>query len=919
MTRIRRINVSQVEGDSANNTDTNEIRPFGETAFYLDQNQSPNKLTLMMFDGLRTHLKSKVLAPGRLYGSDADSGDGNNYDTIKLIPDAQLFSNGSDQYIVVDPTLGAPGHIHIRAGGTQDASGADLYLGGEQTFVRVSDTTDDVVIRTGLSAAIENVNVQTVDELIPPGGVWRLFINDITYPTLGNTVQIGETVTTSWGTPVTATIVDIQQDSGNWQIHVDQDITVGFNAFNTVTFNRGSKTWTFATDGLLTLPSGNISIGSLFGTDAILANTGTAFGIISQGSGTSILQWIDDVNDSTAIAGIAVNSMYSNTGSVQIFTGNVGPTPQYAWTFGTDGVITLPNTMTIDGSGTGGEDVRIGGTSTWISIDNGGAPPGFYIRTDAGVADHQWLFGPDGVITLPGSGSVDGSDYDVEIIAGNDGSSTYGHVTLKTNGPNGVNEFYMNSLGELNLPRGGVIQETDVTNELWGTTTTSLTLVPAGAANSTQRLEIYSTGGGEGDHIHITSGDQNVTDLYLGNDTQYFAVGAMGENEIRARRGANSPSPGTSAGSGSPVWIYAGNAGDNGGSTADGAPGGDVFLQAGIASDGLGGEIILASGNGPTGHGSIKLSTNGGSSHLEFNNSGTLTFPSGGGIIFDSSATSTITGVSEVIFADGTTQTSAWLSGTVSSVQTSSLSSFIPETGTFTNTNQLTVSHQAHAADVGFTFTIDYQSPLDETKGVTVGAINTPLILSTGSVKVRANLSTSTEWTFGTDGGLTFPSGGNITFDSSATSTIAGLTNIVFADGTTQTTAFNEIGLSASLQGSGLSTGSVGFRIIPQNSQSANYVLEAADSGKHIFHPSTDTTNRTFTIPANSSVPWPIGTSLTFINQNNAGTITISITSDVMRLAGTGTTGDRILAANGIATAIKVTATEWIISGTGLS
>jgi hypothetical protein len=62
-------------------------------------------------------------------------------------------------------------------------------------------------------------------------------------------------------------------------------------------------------------------------------------------------------------------------------------------------------------------------------------------------------------------------------------------------------------------------------------------------------------------------------------------------------------------------------------------------------------------------------------------------------------------------------------------------------------------------------------------------------------------------------------------------------------------------------------TDAVGFRNIPQNSQSADYTLVLADSGKHILHPSADTSARTFTIPANSSVAYPIGTALTFINQ----------------------------------------------------
>jgi hypothetical protein len=114
-------------------------------------------------------------------------------------------------------------------------------------------------------------------------------------------------------------------------------------------------------------------------------------------------------------------------------------------------------------------------------------------------------------------------------------------------------------------------------------------------------------------------------------------------------------------------------------------------------------------------------------------------------------------------------------------------------------------------------------------------------------------------------------------------------------------------------------TDAVGFRNIPQNSQSAAYTLVLADSGKQIFHPSADTTARTFTIPANGSVAFPIGTAVTFINQNGAGVVTIAITTDTMRLAGAGTTGSRTLAANGIATAIKVTSTEWIISGTGLT
>ena len=111
----------------------------------------------------------------------------------------------------------------------------------------------------------------------------------------------------------------------------------------------------------------------------------------------------------------------------------------------------------------------------------------------------------------------------------------------------------------------------------------------------------------------------------------------------------------------------------------------------------------------------------------------------------------------------------------------------------------------------------------------------------------------------------------------------------------------------------------VGFLEVPQNSKSTAYTTVLADASKHLLHPSADTSARTFTIDSNGNVAYPIGTTLTFVNQNGAGVLTIAITSDTMRLAGAGTTGSRTLAANGIATALKLTSTEWIINGIGLT
>ena len=113
-------------------------------------------------------------------------------------------------------------------------------------------------------------------------------------------------------------------------------------------------------------------------------------------------------------------------------------------------------------------------------------------------------------------------------------------------------------------------------------------------------------------------------------------------------------------------------------------------------------------------------------------------------------------------------------------------------------------------------------------------------------------------------------------------------------------------------------TDAVGFRNIPVNSQSTAYTTVLADSGKVIFHPSTDANARTFTIDSNANVAYPIGTALTFINMTSQ-VVTIAITTDTMYLSAAGTTGSRSLAQYGSATAIKMTSTTWLISGSGLT
>lgn len=118
----------------------------------------------------------------QIIGAGTASGDGYGNGTIELVPDADI---DTDQYLIIDPT--APNHIHIRAGGEQDASAADLFIGGERNHVRISDggrnvsvsTRPETVINTytnlnetsNTSFVVSNTaNIYVGDTMFYPGG-----------------------------------------------------------------------------------------------------------------------------------------------------------------------------------------------------------------------------------------------------------------------------------------------------------------------------------------------------------------------------------------------------------------------------------------------------------------------------------------------------------------------------------------------------------------------------------------------------------------------------------------------------------------------------------------------------------------------------------------------------------------------------
>jgi hypothetical protein len=182
-----------------------------------------------------------------------------------------------------------------------------------------------------------------------------------------------------------------------------------------------------------------------------------------------------------------------------------------------------------------------------------------------------------------------------------------------------------------------------------------------------------------------------------------------------------------------------------------------------------------------------------------------------------------------------------------------------------------------------------------DAKGRITAASNVPIVVSNVSLtaSVTGTLPVANGGT-----GLASVTANHVILgnDTSAFTTVAPGTsgNVLTSNGTTWT--------SAAAAG-----GAVSF---PQNSQSADYTLVLSDAGKHIFQPASDTAIRSFTIPANSSVAFPIGTVILFTVEKNAPGIRVKINSDTLTL-GNGLTGTANVAQNNSLMAIKVGSTKW--------
>jgi hypothetical protein len=258
---------------------------------------------------------------GRLQWLGNSSGDGFGYTTLRLIPDETL--TGGDQYLIIDPT--APGHIHIRAGGTQDNSSADLFLGGENSFVKIAaGANSDVFVRSNSN----DWRFGTDSVLTLPAGEGVIRTIDDTLSLVSFNTTTGNANSVYLGSGGGLGFND-QEIGGNWLeifrsgVEPEIRVPVGRGNLNIQTASGNTPyNWTFDNTGNLTLPgsiimapnSGIIANGaspapSLSGFNSLSAISISASGNISA-TGNVIAGNIS-VGGATNISNVTINSYTS--------------------------------------------------------------------------------------------------------------------------------------------------------------------------------------------------------------------------------------------------------------------------------------------------------------------------------------------------------------------------------------------------------------------------------------------------------------------------------------------------------------------------------------------------------------------------------------------------------------------------------
>jgi hypothetical protein len=246
-------------------------------------------------------------------------------------------------------------------------------------------------------------------------------------------------------------------------------------------------------------------------------------------------------------------------------------------------------------------EVRVGdGSTTWTGLSGnvigtgggGGASTGNVTFSDTTVIgttnlrlqpniaesgsylDVYLTVGPDIHLASSDGNLILGGDSAANVRLGTDGNVQIQALTGGT-----ARTWTFGTDGNLTLPTGSTITEANIGQS------DAVILTPANISFPDQQLRIYTTGGiGDGNHLHLTSGNLSVTELFLGDDNQYVKLGTAGNVIVGT---PNSIPSGVANWNGDPLggWdqmLYANLAttgGTGSGLTVDVAAGGDGYVS----------------------------------------------------------------------------------------------------------------------------------------------------------------------------------------------------------------------------------------------------------------------------------------------------------------------------------------------------
>jgi hypothetical protein len=333
----------------------------------------------------------------------------------------------------------------------------------------------------------------------------------------------------------------------------DADITIN-SPTTDVKINSGGYETTFTNDGNLVLPTSSepnvAAIISPYNSNILLyAGGNNAYVFGENGQITFPTLQVDLHNGGVQSA---QTLQFADPNQQAVIT---GPTPPVGSGYNAQRLIIQGQRG--DGAGEGGDvylwagdadtnagDIKIYagdadnvsvGYGGYINIEGGsGYNEGGYIniiagQSTSGIGAHATLQAGQGgtgggYANIQGGYAYNGEGGAVNLVGGgsNDGLSHYGNVNISA----GASTWAFDNSGNLVLPQGGSIYSLSSTPS--GNPGNTIILQPAGSGVTTnQQLMIYPTAG-DGDHVHLTSGNLYQTELFFGNDNFYMKLANTG-------------------------------------------------------------------------------------------------------------------------------------------------------------------------------------------------------------------------------------------------------------------------------------------------------------------------------------------------------------------------------------------------------